>query len=80
MGDEPTEEVDRLKVLLEEAQAAIAEKERQLAEAKETFEKHLGEVEVTFAGQHDEQVAAVRMECELDKLRDIEALRKNFDK
>jgi hypothetical protein len=35
---------------------------------------------VTLAAERDEQVAAVRMECELNKLRDIEALRKNFDK
>ena len=35
---------------------------------------------MTFEGQRDAQVAAVKMECELDKLRDIEALRKNFGK
>ena len=77
MGDEPNEEVERLQALLAEAQATIVEKERQLAEAKETYEKSLGDAEVTFARQRDEQVAAVKMECELDKLRDIEALRKN---
>ena len=76
MEDEPTEEVEQLKALFDEAQAAIVEKERQLAEA----EKKLGEAEVTFAAKCDEQVTAVRMECELDKLWDIEALCKNFDK
>ena len=52
------------------------EKTQQLEEA----EKKLDELEVTFAAKRDDQVAAVRMECVLDKLQDIEALRKNFDK
>ena len=67
MGDEPNEEVERLQALLDEAQAAVAEKERQLAEAKETYEKARGDAEVTFARQRDEQVAAVKMECELEE-------------
>ena len=76
MGDESAEEVEKLKTLLDEAKAAIKERERQLAETKTKPD----EAEVTFAAERDEQVAAVRLECELDKLRDIEALRKNFDK
>ena len=72
--------MERLQALLAEAQVAVAVKKRQLAEAKETYEKSLGDAEVTFVKQRDEQVAAVEMECELDKLWDIEALRKNFDK
>ena len=76
MGDESAEEVEKLKTLLDEAKAAIEERERQLAETK----TKLDEAEGTFAAERDEQVAAVRLECELDKLRDIEALRKNFDK
>ena len=78
MGDEstPTEEVERLKSLVDEVQAAVTEKTRLVEEA----EKKLDELEVTLAASRDEQVAAVRMECKLDKLRDIEALRKNFDK
>ena len=80
MGDEQNEEVERLKALLGEAQAALKEKERELTKAKEVYEERLGAAEVTFEGQRDVQVAAVKMECELDKLRDIEALRKNFDK
>lgn len=67
MGDEPNEEVERLQALLDEAQAAVAEKERQLAEAKETYERTRGDAEVTFARQRDEQVAAVKMECELEE-------------
>ena len=76
MGDD----VGQLKAPLEEAKAAMAEKDRQLAEAKAAYEKGLREAEVTFATQRDEQMAAVKLECELDKLRDIEALRKKFDK
>ena len=42
MRDEPNEEVEQLKALLKEMQMAIAENERQLTEAKETYEKSLG--------------------------------------
>ena len=81
MEDESLEdEVARLKALLEEAQVAVAEKERQLAEEKKAFEKCLEKSEVNLTRQHDEQVAAVKMKCELHKLQDVEALQQNFDK
>ena len=76
-GESLKDKVVRLKALLKEAQVAVAEKDRQLAGEKKAFEKHL---EVTLTRQHDEQVAAVKMECELHKLQDVEALQQNFDK
>lgn len=62
--------------VVDEAQEAIIKKTQRLKEAK----KKLEELKVTFVAERDEQVAVVRMKFELDKLWDIEALSKNFDK
>ena len=56
------------------------EKERQLVNAEETYAKKLEELEVTYSRARDQEVSAVKMECELNKLREIEALRQSFDK
>ena len=70
MEGELEAEVTRLKTLLDEAQAATLDKERQLAEledvcerrleeAEVTFAKKLEETEVTFERRRSEEVAAV---------------------
>ena len=79
MGSELEAEVTRLKTLLDDAQAAVWEKERQLVELEATCKKRLEEAEVTLA-RHSEEVDAVREECELRRLREAEALRQSFDR
>ena len=72
--------VARLTAQLKESQAVAVEKERQLSEVQEAFKQKFSDAEVTLTARCEERETAVRQECELERLRAIEALRQQIDK
>ena len=58
----------------------MQEKEHELAEAETVCARRLEEAEVTFEKRREDAVAAVKVECELLRLREMEALRQNSDR
>ena len=79
MTSELEKEIDRLKALLREAQETATEKEKRLSEIEGDYSQRFRDAEETAAARYDERERALRQECELEKLRALEALRKQVD-